>query len=138
MELDTLRNLYFHELKDLYSAEKQLTKALPKIAKPASNEELAAGFEEHLRQTEDVNRREAILKSHDQTTRGPKCKGMEGLIEEGKEMTEEDAEDKLRDLGLISGDDEGEELLQQTLDEEIETDEKLTDLAESVINLEAE
>lgn len=132
------------------------------MAKAASNEELAASFEEHLRQTEEhVTRLETILKSHDQTTRGPKCKGMEGLIEEGKEMMEEDAEDEVRDAGLISaaqrvehyeiaaygcartyaemtGDDEDEELLQQTLDEEIETDEKLTDLAESVINLEAE
>ncbi len=161
MELNTLKDLYIHELKDLYSAEKQLTKALPKMAKAASNEELAAGFETHLAETEEhVARLEKILESHDQTTRGPKCKGMEGLLEEGKEMMEEDAEDEVRDAGLISaaqrvehyemagygcarayaemvGDEEGAELLQQTLDEESATNQKLTELAQSVINLEA-
>ena len=85
MELETLRDLYIHELKDLHSAEKQLTKALPRMAKAATNEDLAAGFEEHLAQTEEhVNRLEKILESHDESTRGPKCKGMEGLIEEGR------------------------------------------------------
>ncbi len=162
MELNTLKDLYFHELKDLYSAETQLTKALPKMAKAASNEELVEGFETHLEETkEHVSRLEQILKSHDQTTRGPKCKGMEGLIAEGQEMIEEDAEDEVRDAGLISaaqrvehyeiagygcartyaemiGDDEGADLLQQTLDEESATNEKLTELAQSVINLEAE
>ena len=84
MELETLKDLYIHELKDLHSAEKQLTRALPKMAKAATNEQLAKGFKEHLEQTEEhVNRLEEILESHDQSTRGPKCKGMEGLIEEG-------------------------------------------------------
>ena len=103
MELETLRDLYIHELKDLHSAEKQLTKALPRMAKAATNEDLAAGFEEHLAQTEEhVNRLEKILESHDESTRGPKCKGMEGLIEEGKEMIEEDGDDDVRDAGFLS------------------------------------
>src|SRR5205807_10303507 len=103
MQLETLKDLYMHELKDLHSDAKQLTKALPKMAKAASNEQLAKGFEEHLEQTEEhVNRLEKILETHDQSTRGPKCKGMEGLIEEGSEMIEQDAEDEVRDAGLIA------------------------------------
>jgi ferritin-like metal-binding protein YciE len=161
MELETLRDLYIHELKDLHSAEKQLTKALPRMAKAATNEDLAAGFEEHLAQTEEhVNRLEKILESHDESTRGPKCKGMEGLIEEGKEMIEEDGDDDVRDAGLISaaqrvehyeiagygcartyaeilGDRKGADLLDQTLEEEAATDKKLTELAKTLINLEA-
>ena len=78
MELTTLKDLYIHELKDLYSAEKQIIRALPKMAKAASNEELAAGFKKHLEETKvHAERLEKILKSHDQSTRGPKCKGME-------------------------------------------------------------
>jgi ferritin-like metal-binding protein YciE len=161
MELETLRDLYIHELKDLHSAEKQLTKALPKMAKAATNEDLAAGFEEHLAQTEEhVNRLEKILESHDESTRGPKCKGMEGLIEEGKEMIEEDGDDDVRDAGLISaaqrvehyeiagygcartyaevlGDRNGADLLEKTLEEEAATDKKLTELAKTLINLQA-
>ena len=161
MELETLRDLYIHELKDLHSAEKQLTKALPKMAKAATNEHLAAGFEEHLAQTaEHVKRLEKILESHDESNRGPKCKGMEGLIEEGKEMIEEDADDDVRDAGLISaaqrvehyeiagygcartyaeilGDRRGADLLGQTLKEEAATDKKLTELAKTLINLQA-
>ena len=161
MELETLKDLYIHELKDLLSAEKQLVKALPKMAKAATNEELASGFEEHLEQTEQhVTRLEKILASHDESPRGPKCKGMEGLIEEGKEMIEEEAEEEVRDAGLISaaqrvehyeiagygcartyaeelGDEKGAELLSQTLEEEKATDEKLTELAKTVVNLRA-
>ena len=161
MELETLRDLYIHELKDLHSAEKQLTKALPRMAKAATNEDLAAGFEEHLAQTEEhVNRLEKILESHDESTRGPKCKGMEGLIEEGKEMIEEDGDDDVRDAGLISaaqrvehyeiagygcartyaevlGDRNGADLLEKTLEEEAATDKKLTELAKTLINLQA-
>jgi ferritin-like metal-binding protein YciE len=161
MELETLRDLYIHELKDLHSAEKQLTKALPRMAKAATNEDLAAGFEEHLAQTEEhVKRLEKILESHDESTRGPKCKGMEGLIEEGKEMIEEDGDDDVRDAGLISaaqrvehyeiagygcartyaeilGDRKGADLLDQTLEEEAATDKKLTELAKTLINLQA-
>jgi ferritin-like metal-binding protein YciE len=161
MELETLKDLYIHELKDLYSAEKQLTKALPKMAKAASDEQLADGFQKHLEQTEEhVNRLEQILESHDETTRGPRCKGMEGLIEEGKEIIEEDADEEVRDAGLISaaqrvehyeiagygcartyaellGDTKGAQLLRTTLEEETVTDKKLTELAKTMINLKA-
>ena len=161
MELETLKDLYIHELKDLYSAENQLLKALPKMAKAATNRELAEGFTEHLSQTEEhVTRLETILESQDQSTRSPKCKGMEGLIKEGDEMIKEEAEDEVRDAGLISaaqrvehyeiagygcartyaellGDSEGAKMLQMTLDEEVATDQKLTELAKSTINLEA-
>lgn len=161
MELSTLKDLYIHELKDLYSAEKQIIKALPKMAKAADNAELAGGFEEHLAQTkEHAARLEKILASHDQTTRGPKCKGMEGVLEEGSEMIEEEADEEVRDAGLIAaaqrvehyemagygtarayaellGDKDGEKLLKLTLDEEANTDKKLTALATSVINLKA-
>lgn len=161
MEIETLKELYVHELKDLYSAEKQLTKALPKMAKAATDEDLAAGFEEHLEQTEEhVNRLEKILGNLDESTRGPKCKGMEGLIEEGKEIMEETSDDDVRDAGLISaaqrvehyeiagygcartyaemlGDKKGADLLEQTLQEEGDTDKKLTRLAKSVVNVKA-
>jgi ferritin-like metal-binding protein YciE len=161
MELETLKDLYIHELKDLYSAEKQIMKALPKMVKAATNKQLAAGFKEHLEQTkEQVARLEKILASHDESTRGPKCEGMEGLIKEGEEMIEEDAEDEVRDAGLIAaaqrvehyeiagygcartyaellGDSDGAELLQTTLTEESDTDKKLTNLAISVINIRA-
>jgi ferritin-like metal-binding protein YciE len=158
MELETLQDLYYHELKDLYSAERQLTQALPKMAKAAANEQLAAGFKEHLEQTkEHVQRLEKILSSHAQSTRGPKCKGMEGIVAEGAEMIEEEADPEVKDAGLIAaaqrvehyemagygtvrtyagllGDKEGEELLQKTLSEEDATDKKLTQLAKSMIN----
>jgi ferritin-like metal-binding protein YciE len=161
MELETLKDLYIHELKDLYSAENQIIKALPKMAKAATNEELIAGFEEHLEQTEKhAERLDQILESHGETTRGPKCKGMEGVISEGDEMIKEDAEDDVKDAGLIAaaqrvehyemagygcartyaellGDTKGAKLLQQTLEEEKATDEKLTELAKSTINVEA-
>lgn len=159
MKLNTLKDLYIHELKDLYSAEKQILKALPKMVKAASHEKLAAGFEEHLEQTkEHAVRLEKILASHDQTTRGPKCKGMEGVLEEGAEMIEEEADEEVRDAGLIAaaqrvehyemagygtarayaellGDKEGAKILQTTLDEEGDTDKKLTKLAKSIINV---
>lgn len=162
MELETLKDLYVSELKDLYSAENQIIKALPKMVKAATNQQLANAFSDHLRQTkEHAARLEQILKSHDETTRGPKCKGMEGVLEEGKEMMEEDAEDEVRDAGLISaaqrvehyemagygcvrayaellGDTRNAQLLQKTLSEEEAADKKLTDLAESVINLSAQ
>jgi ferritin-like metal-binding protein YciE len=161
MELETLKDLYIHELKDLFSAENQLIKALPKMAKAATNKSLADGFKTHLTETkEHVIRLERILKSHDESTRGPKCKGMEGLIKEGQDMIDEDAEDEVRDAGLISaaqrvehyeiagygsartyaellGDTQGAKALQQTLDEEGATDKKLTKLAKTVVNLQA-
>jgi ferritin-like metal-binding protein YciE len=161
MELETLQDLYIHELKDLYSAENQIIKALPKMARAATSPKLIAGFKKHLVETKGhAVRLEQILKSHDESTRGPKCKGMEGVIKEGAEMIEEDAEDEVRDAGLISaaqrvehyemagygtartyaqllGDKRGANLLQKTLNEEGATDKKLTALAAS-INVAAE
>ncbi len=161
MELETLKDLYVTELKDLYSAEKQIIKALPKMVKAASNPQLAEGFKMHLEETkEHAARLEKILESHDETTRGPKCKGMEGVLEEGAEMIEKEGDDEVRDAGLISAaqrvehyeiagygcvrtyadllkDKEGAQLLQQTLNEEAATDKKLSKLAKSVINVAA-
>lgn len=161
MELETLKDLYVHELKDLYSAENQLIKALPKMAKAAKNRQLASGFNQHLEQTKRHARRlEQILKDHEESTRGPKCEGMEGLIAEGDKMAKEDAEDEVRDAGLIAaaqrvehyeiagygcartyaqllGDKKGARALEMTLREEGATDKKLTKLARSVINLRA-
>jgi ferritin-like metal-binding protein YciE len=161
MELQTLTDLYIHELKDLYSAEQQLTKALPKMAKAAANENLVAGFQEHLEQTKQhAQRLEQILSSHQQTTRGAKCKGMEGILAEGAEMIAEKADAEVKDAGLIAaaqrvehyemagygtartyaellGDQEGAKLLQTTFEEERQTDQKLTKLAKSAINVAA-
>jgi ferritin-like metal-binding protein YciE len=161
MELQTLEDLYIHELKDLYSAEKQLITALPKLAKAAKDEQLSRGFQEHLEQTkEHATRLEEILKNRKQTTRGPKCKGMEGLVAEGAQMIEEEADSEVKDAGLIAaaqrvehyeiagygtartyaeilGDKDGAKLLQVTLDEEEQTDQKLTKLAKSSINIAA-
>src|SRR3984893_19438676 len=160
METNRLKHLYSEELKDLYSAETQMVKALPKMANAASSEDLRAGFEEHLGQTkEHVVRLEKILKALGESHKGKKCKGMEGLIKEGGEMIEEDPAPEELDAGLISaaqrvehyemagygcvstyakllGEDEAVSILRQTLEEEKETDEKLTRLAGS-INLEA-
>jgi ferritin-like metal-binding protein YciE len=161
MELQTLKDLYIHELKDLFSAEQQLVRALPKMAKAASNQELAAGFQEHLEQTKGhAQRLEQILSSHKQSTRGPKCKGMEGIVAEGAEMIEEEAEVEVKDAGLIAaaqrvehyemagygtartyaellGDQEGAKLLGLTLEEERQTDQKLSKLAKSAVNVAA-
>jgi len=155
-----LRALYIDELKDLYSAETQLVKALPKMAKGAASEDLRKGFEEHLEQTKGhVQRLEQIFDSWGESPKGKKCKGMEGLIAEGSEMIEEHDESEMRDAGLISaaqrvehyeiagygcvrtyasllGYDDAVKLLEQTLGEEKETDQKLTGLA-AKINVEA-
>ena len=161
METNALKELYIDELKDLYSAENQLIKALPKMAKAAENEDLRAAFEEHLEQTRGhVERLDKIFEALDESPKGKKCKGMEGLIEEGAEMIGEDLEPEELDAGLISkaqhvehyeiagygcvhtwanllDETEAADLLQQTLEEEKETDAKLTELAEQ-INLTAE
>jgi len=160
MEMNRLKHLYIEELKDLYSAETQMVKALPKMANAASSENLRAGFEEHLGQTkEHVARLEKILKALGESPKGKKCKGLEGLIKEGSEMIEEDPAPEELDAGLISaaqrvehyeiagygcvstyakllGEDQAISLLRLTLKEEKEADEKLTQLAGS-INLEA-
>ena len=161
MKLKTVADLFLHELKDLYSAENQLVKALPKMARAASNEDLKAGFEEHLEQTKvHVERLEQIGRELDKPLTGHKCKAMEGLIKEGGELIAEDAEDSVRDAGLIGaaqrvehyemaaygtaralarqlGHDEFADLLGQTLEEERATDQKLTELAESTVNVQA-
>ena len=156
----SLKKLYVEELKDLYSAETQLLKAIPKMAEAASSDELREGFEEHLRQTEEhVRRLETICKELGEGPKGKKCVGMQGLIEEGKELIEENDESAELDAGLISaaqhvehyeiagygcvrtyakllGETRAVALLEKTLQEEKETDVKLTELAEQ-INLEA-
>lgn len=161
MKLTSLTNLFTHELKDLYSAEKQLVKALPKMAKAATNPDLKAGFEQHLEETkEHAVRLEKLLAALDQSTRGPKCKAMEGLLEEGADLMEEEADPEVLDAALITaaqkvehyeiagygsartfaellGNKEAVKVLQTTLDEEGATDKKLTKLATSVVNLEA-
>jgi ferritin-like metal-binding protein YciE len=160
--LKTLEDLFVHELKDLYSAEQQLIKALPKMAKAASSEHLRAGFEEHLEQTKGhAERLEKILDDLGQSHRGAKCKAMEGLVEEGKQMIDEDAPPEVKDAGLIAaaqrvehyemagygtactfaqllGHIDAEKMLHDTLQEERETDEKLSELALSEINVAAQ
>jgi ferritin-like metal-binding protein YciE len=160
MKSNRLKHLYVEELKDLYSAENQLVKALPKMAQAATSEDLQTGFEEHLGQTkEHVSRLEKIFKALGESPKGKKCKGMEGLIKEGAEMIAEYPEPEELDAGLISaaqrvehyemagygcvstyakllGEDEAESLLRQTLEEEKETDKKLTQLS-GHINVEA-
>jgi ferritin-like metal-binding protein YciE len=155
-----LRELYIDELKDIYNAESQLVKALPKMAKAVTSQELRQGFEEHLEQTKGhVQRLEQIFQKLEENPKGKKCKGMEGLVEEGAEVMGEDFEGSLMDAALIGaaqrvehyeiaaygtvcafaeelGEDEHAELLKETLEEEKETDEKLTKLAEQ-INAEA-
>ena len=161
MKMKTLNDLFIHEIKDLYSAEKQLTKALPKMAKAATSEDLQQAFENHLQETEEhITRLEEIMGQFDIPTRGPKCKAMEGLLEEGKEVLEEDMDDDVRDAALICaaqrvehyeiagygcartfaellGHREAQEILQRTLDEEKATDEKLTQIAMQHVNAEA-
>ena len=155
-----LKELYIEELKDLYNAETQLVKALPKLARAASSEELRRGFEDHLEQTKGhVERLQKIFDMLEESPKGKKCKGMEGLIEEGSEVTEEDYEGSLLDAALIGaaqrvehyeiagygtvrsfaetlGETEQVSLLNETLEEEKETNEKLTELA-TQINAEA-
>ena len=162
MRMETLQELYVEQLKDIYDAENQLMKALPKMAKEASNEELKAAFEHHLEQTEEqISRLDRIFEELGEKSKGHKCKAMAGLVEEGKELMQEDADPDVMDAGLICaaqkiehyeiatygclrtyaemlGFDEQADLLQESLDEEKDTDENLTELAVSCINLEAE
>jgi ferritin-like metal-binding protein YciE len=161
MKLNTLQKLYTDELRDLYNAENQLLKALPKMAKAASSEELKGAFEKHLEQTKGhVKRLEQVFQELDEKPKGKTCHAMKGLIEEGSEILEEDGETSVRDAGMIVaaqkvehyeiagygsvrtfahllGQNKAAELLQATLDEESETNELLNRLAESVINPEA-
>jgi len=162
MELDTLKDLYVDEIKDLYSAEKQLIKALPKMAKAANDDQLKEAFRTHLRETaQHAARLEQICQELGVSPRGKKCVGMEALIEEGSELIKENPDPEVLDAGLISkaqhvehyeiagygtvrtyarqlGFENQADLLQQTLDEEGKTDHLLTELAEAGINVEAE
>jgi ferritin-like metal-binding protein YciE len=156
MRKDSLRQLYIDELRDLYNAETQLVKALPKMAKASSNAELRQGFEEHLRQTsEQVSRLEQIFDMLNEKPTGKKCLGMEGLVKEGAETMQEDYEDAVMDAAIIGaaqrvehyeiagyatvrtfaellGENEHVSLLEQTLGEEKQTDEKLNQLAQDI------
>jgi ferritin-like metal-binding protein YciE len=161
MKLESLRDLYVEQLKDLYSAEKQLVDALPKIADAASAPELKNAFREHLSQTrQHVERLEKIFQSLNESPKGETCEGMKGLIKEGEEMIKMKGQPEVIDAGLIAaaqrvehyeiagygtvrtyaellGEQEAVRLLERTLQEEEETDEKLTEIAESRINEEA-
>ena len=160
MEINSLRELYVEQLRDLYDAENQLIKALPKMAKGATSDELRQGIEEHLEQTRaHAERLEQIFEQLGEKAKGKKCKAMQGLIEEGQETLEEDMEEDTKDAAIIAAaqrvehyeisgygtartyanlleESEAAELLEETLNEEKETDQKLTQLAEE-INVEA-
>ncbi len=161
MSLDSLHDLYVDELKDLYNAENQLLKALPRMAKKATAPELKAAFTEHLEVTRtQVGRLEQIFGALEVSPKGKKCKAMEGLVAEGADVIGEDGEPAVIDAALIAcaqrvehyemagygcvrtfakllGYEDAVALLQETLDEEGEADKKLTELAETVINVDA-
>ena len=161
MSLDSLQSLFLDELKDIYHAEKQLVQALPRLAKAAGTPELRDAFTSHLKQTEGhVRRLETIFKDLGQPARGKRCKGMEGLIEEGKEILQEEGEEPVIDAALIAsaqkvehyeiasygclrtyaqllGHENAARLLAETLAEEEAADEKLNAIAESQVNANA-
>jgi ferritin-like metal-binding protein YciE len=156
MNHNNLKSLYVDELRDIYNSEQQLIKALPKMAKAANSEELRKGFEEHLEQThQHATRLEQILSALGEPVKGKKCKGMAGIVAEGGEMMSEDFDGALMDAALISaaqrvehyeiaaygavhayaelmGESEAASLLQQTLEEEKQTNQKLTELSEQI------
>lgn len=160
--MDTLNELLAEELKDIYSAEKQLLRALPKMAKKASSDELKMALQEHLEVTKNqVSRLEQVFEALGKPPKAKTCKAMQGLIEEATEIMEEDASDAVLDAGIIAaaqkvehyeiasygtvrtwarlcGEEEAAGLLQETLDEEGEADKRLTQLAESFVNPRAE
>ena len=162
MELETLEDLYVEELKDLYSAENQILKALPKMIKAATHTKLKRAFTAHERQTrQHAKRLERICKELGKSPKGKKCEGMEGLLKEGASLIKERPDKDVLDAGLIAaaqhvehyemagygcvrtyarllGYESQAQLLQQTLDEEGDTDKLLTVLAESSINIDAE
>jgi ferritin-like metal-binding protein YciE len=161
MDMTSLQDLYIDELRDLLSAENQIIKALPRMAKKASNPDLQQAFEEHLDQSRThVERLNEIFEGMGQKPRAKKCKGIEGIIEEGKEFMDEADSEEVMDAGLIAaaqrvehyemaaygtvrtyaqllGENDAARLLQQTLDEEGDTDKKLTELAMNGINVQA-
>lgn len=151
-----LRETMIEALKDLYDAEKQITKALPKMMKAAEHEELKEAFESHLQETENqISRLEKVFKALGESAKGKKCKGMEGLIAEGAEQISEDEGDaaliaaaqkvehyeiaaygSLIAWANLLDEQEAAELLEETLQEEEQTDQRLTELAETIINVE--
>ena len=157
-EMNTLKDSLVDEIRDLYNAEKQLTKALPKLAKNATNPQLRAALESHLGETqEQISRLEQVFEFLDENPRGKHCAGMAGIIEEGSDMLEEDAEDAVRDACIIAAGQRAEHyemaaygtcvawakalglqevatLLQETLNEEKAADQKLSKIAEAGIN----
>jgi ferritin-like metal-binding protein YciE len=148
----TLHDAFIDELRDAYDAEKQLTKALPKMAKAASSPELRAAFEMHLEETRgQIERLEQVFETLDEKVRGKHCDGIAGIIDEGKSVMEEDFDEATMDACLIAGGQRAEhyemaramghtdaaDLLQTTLDEEKAADAKLSSLAEDGINQEA-
>jgi ferritin-like metal-binding protein YciE len=161
MKLNSLRDLYITELKDLYDAEHRIIKALPKMAEACGSQELRSAFEHHLEQTRhQVDRLEEIFQKIDESPKGEKCKGMIGIIDEGEDLIDEDAPPAVRDAALIAAAQRVEHyeiaaygtcrtyarrlgyadharLLNETLQEEGDTDKKLTTLAESYINEDA-
>jgi ferritin-like metal-binding protein YciE len=161
MKLNSLRDLYITELKDLYDAENRIIKALPKMAEACGSQDLRNAFEQHLEQTRrQVERLEEIFQKLDESPKGEKCKGIIGIIDEGEDMMDEDAPPAVRDAALIAAAQRVEHyeiasygtcrtyarrlgyadharLLNETLQEEGEADKKLTSLAESYINEDA-
>lgn len=157
-----LHKLFLEELADIYNAEQQITKALPKMAKAAESEELRQAFEEHLQQTEEqISRLDQVFESLGESMKRKTCKGMQGLIEEGNEVMQEQKGSAAIDAALIAaaqkvehyeiatygtlcawaeqmGHDDALDLLKQNIDEEETTDERLTELAESLANQRAE
>ncbi len=159
--METLKDLFVEELKDLYHAEKQITKALPQMAKKATSDQLREAFESHLKETENqISRLEKVFKELDMTPKGKKCEGMEGIIQEGKTMMQELDKSDTLDAALIAAAQKVEHyeiasygtvrtyaqqlnlknaanLLQETLEEESAANEKLNDLAINQVNVEA-
>ena len=156
--MGSLRETFIDELRDLYDAEKQLLQALPKMAKAAENEELKAAFEEHIEQTEgQIERLEQVFEAFGETVRGKKCAGMAGLIKEGNERIQEKAGDaalicaaqkaehyeiaaygSLRAWANLMEEGEVAGLLEESLEEESQTDKRLTEIAETAVNIEEE
>ena len=156
-ELSTIKDLLEEEIQDLYSAEKQLTKAIPKMAKGSNNEELSAAFTAHLKETEgQIKRLEEAAELLDIKPTGKKCKGMEGVIAEGAEALEEDGDEHVLDLGIIGassrvehyemagyttainlakklGNDQVVDLLTENLEEEQAADEKLRTIGDQIL-----
>jgi ferritin-like metal-binding protein YciE len=159
MAMKTLEDLFVEELKDLYNAEQQLAEALPKMAEAASSKDLQQAFRKHTKQTEQqIGRLEEIFHQLDTKPKGPKCKGMKGIIDEGEKLIESDAEPMVKDAALVAaaqraehyeiacygtvrtfaemlGNEEAAKLLQETLEEESYTDDLLTELATKKINV---